>query len=378
MPFSRPTLTELRKQVSADIAAGLPGINALLRYSNLGVLGDVEAAVANGLYGYLDWIARQSVPFTATDEYLEGWAALKGVTRKPAIKAIGSVTFNGTGGTIPAGAALSRSDGATFTVVAPVTLVDSLAVVTVTADVAGIAGNTAAGTTLSLDSAISGVNAQGTVSTAIEGGTAVQGDDDLRNRMIAAYSSPASGGSASDYVDWALAVDGVTRAWCSPNLYGAGTIGLLFMMDETRAAYGGFPLGTNGAAALETRAGTASGDQLIVANAIYVDQPVTALVYAVSPVANTIGLTIAGLSGASDATKAAIADAFEAALRAAATPGGETPLSSIEGAIADVSGAAGFVITAVTASAGTVSPLPVGNITSDPGALPVAGAITYL
>ncbi|WP_409934942.1 baseplate J/gp47 family protein [Novosphingobium sp. 9] len=246
MPYSRPTLTTLRQQVAADIAAGLPGVNALLRYSNLTVLGDVEAALANGLYGYLDWIARQSVPFTAEDEYLEGWAALKRVTRKAAVAATGKITFNGSSGTIPAGTIVTRSDGVTFSVDADVALDAGVAIASVTATVAGASGSTVAGTTVSLNSAISGINSLGTVSVAITGGADVESDDDLRTRMIAAYSEPASGGSKSDYVNWALEISGVSRAWCEPGLYGTGTVAVLFMMDEAQVANGGFPKARTG------------------------------------------------------------------------------------------------------------------------------------
>lgn len=378
MPFSRQNLTQLRKQVSADISAGLSGVNALLRYANLRVIGDVLAALVNGLYGYLDWTAKQSVPFTATDEYLEGWASLKGVTRAAATKATGQVTFNGTTGTIPAGTSLSRSDGATFTVTTDVELAAGVAVVTVTADTAGTAGNTDAGSVLSLQAGISGVNFQGTVSTAITGGTAVQRDDELRTRMISAYSSPASGGSKTDYENWALAIAGVTRAWCVRTVYGAGTVGVLFMMDDARADFDGFPQGTNGVATEENRDTVATGDQLTVANALFDEQPVGPIVYAIAPSRNTIGLTISGLDSPSDALKADISDAFASALRNSAEPGGVTDLDDINAAIKAVSGTSGAVITSVTASAGTVSPSPVGNITSNDGTLPVPGPISYI
>ncbi|EHV0233325.1 phage baseplate protein, partial [Salmonella enterica] len=35
-------------------------------------------------FAYLDWIARQSNPFTAEDEWLAAWGALKNVYRKDA------------------------------------------------------------------------------------------------------------------------------------------------------------------------------------------------------------------------------------------------------------------------------------------------------
>lgn len=46
MPFSRPTLTQLRNQVAQQLNAELPGADALLRFSNLRVIGDIEAALA--------------------------------------------------------------------------------------------------------------------------------------------------------------------------------------------------------------------------------------------------------------------------------------------------------------------------------------------
>ena len=91
MPFIRPTLTDLRNQVTQDIASGFPGADPLLRFSNLNITGVAQANMANLHYGYLDWIAKQAVPFTATDEYLEGWAALKDIYRQAATSASGTV-----------------------------------------------------------------------------------------------------------------------------------------------------------------------------------------------------------------------------------------------------------------------------------------------
>ena len=196
--------------------------------------------------------------------------------------------------------------------------------------------------------------------------------------MLIAYQKPPQGGSIDDYGEWALAVPGVTRVWVIPSGMGPGSVVLFFMMDDVQAAHGGFPQGSNGCARLETRDTPATGDQLALANALYFQQPVTALVYAVAPTQNVIGLTIAGLSTASTATKADIAAAVANALLVAGRPGGVTNISAIEAAIAAVALTGGFVLTNVSASAGTVSPGATGNITSNAGALPVPGAIIYI
>lgn len=378
MPFARPTLTQLRAQAAADLAAGLPGSDSLLRFSNLGLLGDVLAAMASGHYGYLDWIAKQSTPFTATDAFLDAWAALKGVTRKPATLASGSATFTGTNGTlVPSGTALTATTGDTFVTTADVTVAAGAAISLVSATVAGSAGNLALLAGLTTANAIPGLSTTGFVSTLFVGGAETETDDALRTRMLFAYAKPPQGGAGSDYIAWALAVPGVTRAWVAPNALGNGMVSVFVMLDISRSAFGGFPQGANGVAAVEGRGTPATGDQLAVANALFAVAPVTSLVTVVAPVPNTVNLTIAGMSTASASVKSAVTTAARAALANDGAFSGVTSLSIIEAAIAAVPGAAGFVITGVAASAGSVSPATVGNISSNAGALPVLGTVTF-
>jgi uncharacterized phage protein gp47/JayE len=373
MPFSRPTLTALRSQVAQDIAAALPGSDPLLRFSNLGIIGAVLAGLANLHYGYLDWISEQANPFTATGEFLEAWAGLKGILRLPASSASGTVHFTGTNGAIiPLGTELVRGDGKRFTTTADGTIASGSVNVPATANVdpgglLGAFGNTPVGAAMTLGIAIAGVNSSGTVATAFTGGADIETDTSLRARMLLAYQNPAHGGDAADYVTWALQVPGVTRVWVVPHGFGAGTVVVYVMFDIAEAAYGGFPQGTNGCASAETRDTVAFGDQLTVANYIFPLQPVTALVYVVGPTPNIINFTINGISGASTVTKAAIAAAIENVFAQQGTATGSTiALSTIEAAIAAVPGTTGFILTA-----------PVGNIVSAVGALPVVGTITY-
>ncbi|MDR3513790.1 MAG: baseplate J/gp47 family protein [Caulobacteraceae bacterium] len=376
MPFDRPTLTELRAQTAADIATQLPGADALLRFSNLGVLGDILAAGVNGHYGYLDNIAQNAVPYTATGEDLEAWAALRGVTRKPAVQAAGTVQFTGTTA-IPSGANVVRSDNTAYVTTAIGTVSGSVVTASVQAVTAGAAGTLTVGQVMNLGSPVSGVLSAGAVTASTTPGADVEKFDALRSRMLGVYAAPPQGGDANDYVNWALDVSGVTRAWCAPLESGAGTVSVYFMMDVTEASFNGFPQGTNGVATSETRATAATGDQLTVANALYPLRPVTALVTAKAPGANAVSFTIAGISTATTATKAAISATIANVFLAQGSPGGVVDLSYIESAVAAISGTAGFVITAVSCSHGTVSPSGDGNITSSAGYLPTVGTITY-
>lgn len=370
MPYQRPTLTDLENQVAQDIQAALPGAQPLLRFSNLRITGRVQARLANLHYGYLDWIAKQATPFTATDEFLEGWAALKNVFRKAATSASGAVTFTATDGTIiPAGTSIVRGDGVTGVTTADATAAGGTAVVQATIDAdptgaAGAFGNTDFGVAMSLSQAIAGVQASGSVSTAFTGGADLETDDSLRSRMLDAYQNPPQGGDATDYEEWALQVSGVTRAWCLPNGYGAGTVVVYVMFDVSEATHGGFPQGTDGVAAGESRATAATGDQLTVADHILPLQPVTALVYVVAPTASPVNFTISGITASKrTAVEAAIADVL---VRNGNAKGGTIPIAYVWSAIASVSGVTDFVIST-----------PAGDITNTVGTLPTLGTITW-
>jgi len=379
MPFARPTLSTLRARIAADITSSAPGVDGLLRYTNLGVLGDLWAKGVSALFGYLDWIARQAVPFTATDEYLEGWAALRGVTRKAATPAEGLVTFTGPASTIiPAGLTLTRADGAAYSTLADVTLAgDGTGAAGVRATIPGAAGNTAPGASLSLGGAIAGVASTASALAGLSGGADLEENDDLRTRMLQAYSAAPQGGSGDDYVRWALGVAGVTRAWCRPTAMGPGTVVVYTMLDDANAEDGGFPQGIGGAATAESRAAPATEDLLAVADAIFPVQPVTALVYALSPQANEVSFTIS-LAGATTAVKSAIEAAIAGVLLREGAPGGELPLSYLETAIGAISGSKGFVITSVSCAHGSVVPGATGNVVSAAGYLPTPGAITWV
>lgn len=384
MPFSRPTLTQLRAQVAADISSGLPGSDGLLRFSSLNILGQALAGLAQEQYGYTDWVSLQANPFTATEEFLEAWAALKNVYREAATQAglavPGQVTFTGTSGTpLPIGTPLIRGDGAGFTTTSIGVWTGNSVTANAVANadptgLTGAFGNCAVGTVMTLGTAIAGIVSTGSVTTAFTGGADVEDDDSLRSRMLEAYQNVPQGGAQKDYVTWALQVNGVTRAWCSPIGMGPGTVVVYTMFDVTESANNGFPQGVGGVATAETR-GTpvATLDLLNVANWIYPLRPVTAVVYSVAPTQDVINFTISGSANFSAATKSLIASAisgifvlYGSPLSATAGQNGSIDLSYIESAIAAISGTQGFVIQSPTA-----------NIVGTTGQLPVLGEITW-
>lgn len=374
MPFNRSTLTQLRLQVAQDIESALPGSDALLRFSNLKITGDAQAALAFLHFGYLDYIAKNAVPFTSTGEFLEGWAGLKNVFRLNPTQASGTATFKGNNGLVLlSGTPLVRADGVTFKTTADGTLVSGTVTVPVIADAdpngqLGARGNTNAGVVITLGVAIAGIQSSGAVAAAFTGGSDLETDDSLRSRMLLAYQSAPEIGNASNYLKWARSVPGVTRAWIVRNGAGTGTVVVYTMLDVVQASHGGFPQGTDGVATGELRGVVATGDQLAVANYIFAPtrQPVTALVYSVSPRAQNFNFTIAGIPTSSAATRAALASAIDDVFLRLGSPGGTVPLSDIEGAIFSVPNTEGFIITS-----------PLTDVICTAGNLPVRGTVTY-
>ncbi|HEY8685977.1 MAG TPA: baseplate J/gp47 family protein [Chloroflexota bacterium] len=374
MPFPRPTLTQLRTQAMQDIVVSdLPNADGFLRRSALRVLAWVQAGLAYLHYGFLDWISRQSTPFTATDEYLDAWAALAPtpVLREAPTFASGPAVFSGVAGTVlPNGTVCTRGDLAQFITAANGTVGGGGTVtVTVTALVAGSAGNTASGAPLTLATVVPGITSLGSASAAITGGTDLELNAALKTRMLESYAAPPHGGDASDYVTWALQVPGVTRAWTPATPLVPGSVTVFFMMDESEAAFGGFPQGTNGVAALETRDTPATGDQLAVANHIYPLRPVTPIVYANAPTATTQAFTIQGLSAITAAQKTQVSDALTGLFLQKDSPLATTSIqqSDVDAAISAVSGLPSFAVTSPS----------VWPITSSVGAIFTLGTVTY-
>ena len=370
MPYARPTRTSLIQQVLTDIATAL-GLRAVLRFRPEYAVGQAAAGLTDGLHGHLDWIARQAVPATATDEYLVSWAALVGVTRKPATPATGTATFVGTPGAIlPAGTLASLNDGsATYAVVADVTVpMGGTVTALLSATVPGTSGNAPLASALSLIGAVPGITSAGAASTPLVGGADEESNDAFRTRMLLRWAAPPQGGDAADYLTWALAVPGVTRAWVNPHGAGAGTVVVYTMWDDADPATSDFPQGSDGVAAAESRALPASGEQLAVADAIYPLRPVTALVYSVAPVAYPVEFRIHAGSPVAATVKANVLVALDEVFLALASPlAASMETSPFANAIAAVPGMPAFTLVS-----------PASLIAPPLGFLPIRGPVLYV
>ncbi len=381
MPFKRKTLSELREENRQFMQAELKNVGALLRFGNLKVIADMDAGMSHLHYAYLDYIALQTNPFTSTDEWLAGWMALKQIYRKAAtasrsteVEATGTVGYK-----LPAGTVLNRSDGYQYVTDAeliigsgkkgttPITAI--LPDLTDDSTGGGSDGNADAGTILTLDANVSGIDNSLTLINPATGGTDIEGVEDFRQRGLLAYQNPPQGGSDADYKKWALAVSGVTRAWVKRRGMGVGSVVIYIMCDGNDATNNGFPTGTDGVSSLEDWGVIkATGDQGRVADYIYPLQADTAIIYVCSPIKKVVDLIISGIPNTDSDTIQAIKDAINLLFFENGNPdgNGKIYLSDINGALSQVEGSTGYVLES-----------PAQNIVLETGELPLLGEVNF-
>lgn len=249
MPWTTPTLAEVRGMVRDDVRAKLPGADALVPNSVLRIVSDNQAGLAHENLQYIDWLADQLIPDTAETDWLDRHADIwltnaDGSTgRKMATLAEGVATFTSTevGVVIPIGMQMQAANSIGFETTELIVVDGDVPTPgTIRALDPGAFGNLEPGTSLSPLNPPAGLTGTGTV-VELGGGTNEENDDDLRMRVLLRIRQPPMGGSATDYVQWALAVPGVTRAWCAPNEMGIGTVTVRFLMDDLRADDDGWP-----------------------------------------------------------------------------------------------------------------------------------------
>ena len=348
MPWTTPTLEQVREDNRDYVTARLHS-GAMVPNSALRVLSDANAGLCYLTLLYIDWLAKQLLPDTAETEWLDRHAQIWLGGRKAATYAGGTATVTGIAGTVlPSGVQLS-GPGGTYQTTNTITIGSSPTPVNLAALTAGAAGNADVGTTLSFLTPVANVDASAIV-VSMTGGTDTETDDELRARILERIRNPPMGGDAEDYVQWALAVPGVTRAWSYPQEQGMGTVTVRFMMDDLRAPTG-FPT---------------PQDVQNVTIALDNVRPVAVKDFFVeAPVAYSLSFTISNLVVDNPSTEQAINDSVTAMLHDKATPGGTVYRSWIDEAIAGTANVDHYDLTF------TDTAMP------DGGSLAVLGTITF-
>jgi uncharacterized phage protein gp47/JayE len=247
MPWTTPTIQDLRTLNRANVTALLRS-GPIIPNSVLRIIADANAGMAYLTLLYLNWLSDQLLPDTAEDEWLVRFANIWGVSVASSTFASGTVYVSGINGVvIPYGAQITGTSnsvtGGQTTVIFQVAAQTTIGVLPTPVPVVALtAGETGlvVGNSLSFSQGIAGINGSPTIAAFTDG---INGDteDEIRANVLRRIRMPPMGGDGDDYVSWVMALPGVTRAWCSPQELGIGTVTLRFMMDEVQASSGGFP-----------------------------------------------------------------------------------------------------------------------------------------
>ena len=220
----------------------------LVPNSNARILADGNAALASMNFQYLGWLAKQLLPDTSEDQFLDRFGAIWLLNadgtrgRKAATYASGSVTLTGLQGSdFEVGSQLVGYGTPVFGYETTQDCVIGAGAtpVTIRATVAGEGGNLDPGDQLAIATAAPGVDALATVVT-LTGGTDAESDTELLARILQRIQQPPMGGDQQDYVSWTLQVAGVTRAWCYPQEMGIGTVTVVSCATCWRQRSAGF------------------------------------------------------------------------------------------------------------------------------------------
>lgn len=214
MPFPTKDYRQIRADILRDIANQRPDAY-VGDDSDFAVRANASASGIEGLYQHQQWIARQIFAGTADADILETQHANpRGIFYKAASVSTGMVRFTGAvGSAVPIGTETRNNSGLAFvTTVAGVIGAGGTADIAAKAVLAGISGNQAANTALTLSAAPNGVQSQASIVT-MTGGTDIETDATLLARVLYDKRLPPMGGAKHDYYKWAMEVPGVTDAY---------------------------------------------------------------------------------------------------------------------------------------------------------------------
>lgn len=188
-----------------------------------------------------EWVKRQCFPQTATGEYLDYHAQMRGLARKDGSTATGWLRFSTSGEasqdlTIPVGTVGLTAGLLRFQTVEERTLRQGESYVDVPAEAveSGTTGNIASGLVITMAVPPVGVSACTNVAD-FEYGTDGEEDEDLRERILDTYMRLPNGANTAFYLQSALSVERVTAAAVIPRARGISTV------DVVISSAGGLP-----------------------------------------------------------------------------------------------------------------------------------------
>ena len=223
--MKRPTLNEIYTRVSSNL-------NSSTRFSINKILAHAVSGTAHMLYGYIEHLAKTSMPDSQDEQMLAKWCSLFNVPRKPAQKATIRIKVEATEDIlIPAGTTWRHDSGATF-VLLEGTDVSQHTEIKLECDTPGSSGNIPL-TNVIVTATIANLKSQAEVTALVRSGSDIESIPSWRSRLLERLKRPPQGGCTYDYISWAKAIPGVDRAWIQPRPNGEnGKVQIAYLKKE--------------------------------------------------------------------------------------------------------------------------------------------------
>ncbi|MCI0947886.1 baseplate J/gp47 family protein [Clostridioides difficile] len=181
-------------------------------------------------------------PQTSYGTYLEWLGECKGVFKNQPTKSVGMVTFTGVQGTIIAKGtvvttvATDEKQSIEFELLETKTIGENETVdIKAECRETGTIGNVSQNTVTVLLGSINGIKSVNNKED-FKGGTDIEDEEHFRERVLVAEQEDKLSGANSDYIRWAKEVDGVGYAYVVPEWNGAGTVKVLILDKNRKAA----------------------------------------------------------------------------------------------------------------------------------------------
>lgn len=228
----------IKQTILSAIRSG-QGLSAMAGGFADGVAGPVAVEMSK-LYMALDAVPSMVLLDESSGPFIElvgeqYW----GITRRPGTRAYCTINFSGTPGyTVPAGTQFLTAQGLSFSLVADEELDNhGIGSGQLEADQVGSAYNVAAGAIVRMYVNLPGLNTY--TSRAAQGGTDPETDQALLERIRERVRQPPTSGNGYYYRQLAMSVSGVGNAKITELAGGPGTVGVMLVTPEGRAAPSG-------------------------------------------------------------------------------------------------------------------------------------------
>ena len=216
MPLPQiPSAKQIKDRIVSDLETSLNQTTPLLPKAFNRVLAGAISGVILLLYQVIIYVYRNIFPDTADITSLKLLGSLVGVEPLQATFTIIECSVPGTESyTVSEGVLFRGANNMVYKVTTAGVVTGGVAVVQMTAQESGEAGNLANGSILDIVSPDPSLLGTATVTTTIAGGDDAESDDSFRTRVSAAYKKRKTGGSPVDYEAWGLETPNFD--WISP------------------------------------------------------------------------------------------------------------------------------------------------------------------